>query len=120
MEGQAGTTVLTFTVALTPASGVAASVNFATADGTATTADYVPANGVLTFNPGETSKAVAVTLIGDTAVEGSETFVLNLSAPANATLADPQGVGTLTEDDVTGLITITIRPPQASWRRRRF
>jgi len=52
-EGNAGTTALGFTVSLSAVSGQAVSVSFATADGTATTADgdYVAASGTLTFAP---------------------------------------------------------------------
>jgi len=45
-------------------------VDFATANGTATTAagDYQSATGQLTFNPGDSSKSVNVTINGDTLV----------------------------------------------------
>src|SRR5205085_11056942 len=48
-EGNAGTTTATFTVKLLPASGQAVSVNYATAAGTATTADndYTSKSGTL-------------------------------------------------------------------------
>ena len=36
--------------------------------------DYVAASGTLTFTPGQTSKAVNVTINGDTLYEGDETF----------------------------------------------
>ena len=53
-EGNAGTTIATFTVTLSPISGQTVTVDFATADGTATTADndYVATSGTLTFTPG--------------------------------------------------------------------
>ena len=51
LEGNAGTTTATFTVLLTPAAAGTVTVDFATADGTATVADndYVATNGTLTF-----------------------------------------------------------------------
>jgi hypothetical protein len=72
-------------------------VQWATADGTATVAggDYVAGSGTLTFAPGETSKAIEVTVNGDTNIEGSETLRVNLSVPVDATLADNQGQGTI-------------------------
>ncbi len=36
---------------------------------------------------------------GDTKVEPNETFFVNLSKPTNATIADAQGQGTITNDD---------------------
>jgi hypothetical protein len=100
-EGDAGTTAATFTVSLSAASGKTITVNYATADGTATTADndYQGLSGSLTFAPGETSKTVTVSVNGDTAFEPSETFFVNLTGAVNATLADGQGQGTIVNDD---------------------
>jgi Calx-beta domain-containing protein len=100
-EGNIGTTAAVFTVTLTPASGRIVSVNYATADGTAKAAgnDYLPTTGTLTFAPGETSKAIAVTVIGDTVKEGNETFFVNLGAAVHATIQRSQGRGTIGNDD---------------------
>lgn len=99
-EGNSGTTTATFTVSLNSASIQAVTVDFATADGTATAGvDYVASSGTLTFAPGETSKTVTVTINGDTTFESAETLTLDLSNAANATIADAQGLGTLTNDD---------------------
>jgi probable HAF family extracellular repeat protein len=103
-EGDAGTTAATFTVSLLPASGQAVSVNYATADGTATAGpDYVGASGTLNFAAGETTKTVTVNVNGDTANEAHETFFVNLSGATNATAADAQGQGTITNDDTPAL-----------------
>ena len=40
-----------------------------------------------------------VTINGDTRREGNETFLLKLSNPAGATIADPQGTGTIIDDE---------------------
>ena len=62
-EGNAGTTTLGFTVSLSAVSGQTVTVGYATANGTATTADgdYVAASGTLTFAPGVTTQPVSVT-----------------------------------------------------------
>src|SRR5207244_10166284 len=53
-EGNSGTKTLTFTVTLAAVSNLTVTVNFATANGTATApTDYVATNGTLTFNPGD-------------------------------------------------------------------
>src|SRR5437667_14956 len=57
-ETDVGTTTATFTVSLSAASGQAVSVNYATANGTATSgSDYVAANGTLNFTPDRKSEA---------------------------------------------------------------
>lgn len=106
-EGNSGTKTLNFTVTLAPSSLQTVTVNYATADGTATTADsdYVSASGLLTFNPGETTKPVSVTINGDATIEPDETFFVNLSSPSNATIGDSQGQGTITNDDSSGSVT---------------
>ncbi|MCU0116599.1 hypothetical protein N8H09_17700 [Curtobacterium flaccumfaciens] len=58
-EGNSGTTTANFTVSLSAASGQTVSVNYATADGTATAgSDYVARSGTLTFAPGTTAQGV--------------------------------------------------------------
>src|SRR6185437_16249887 len=64
-EGTGGTTNSIFTVTLSVASARTISVNFATANGTALAgSDYTATNGVLTFNPGQTTQTVSVSVIG--------------------------------------------------------
>jgi hypothetical protein len=61
----------------------AASVDYATVDGTATQkGDYIIALGTLIFNAGETSKSFDVFIVDDTYVETDETFRVILSNPA--------------------------------------
>ncbi len=102
-EGDSGTKLMTFTVTLTPASNATVSVNFATANGTATApADYVATNGALTFNPGITTRPISVTINGDTTFENNETLFVNLTGSFNASIGDPQGLGTIVNDDFPG------------------
>jgi hypothetical protein len=98
-EGNAGATSAIFTVRLSAAGSEAITVSYATADGTATVGDYQAASGTLTFVPGETEKTINVQVNGDRLAEPNETFVVNLSNPTNATLADGQGVGTIVDDE---------------------
>jgi hypothetical protein len=53
----------------------------------------------LTFAPGEMRKTVTVLVNGDRVGEPNETFVVNLNNPTNATIADGQGVGTITDNE---------------------
>jgi Calx-beta domain len=100
-EGDAGQTAFDFTVSLDAPQPAPVTVDFATADGTATApSDYAATRGTLTFAPGETVKTVTVQVNGDTTVEPDEMFTLNLSNVAgHATIADAQGVGTIVNDD---------------------
>ena len=99
-EGNAGTTNASFTVTLGAASARTVTVDYATADGSATSpADYAAASGPLTFAPGQTTRTVTVLVNGDLVNEGTETYFLNLSNPGNATIADNQGGGTIIDDD---------------------
>src|SRR5207237_1521040 len=63
-EGNSGTTNANFTVTLSAASGKTVTVNYATADGTATAqSDYVAIpTTTLTFNPGQTTKSITVSV----------------------------------------------------------
>lgn len=107
VEGNAGAAAATVTVALSAASSQTITVNYATANATAAAgSDYVAASGTLTFAPGVTSQPIALSIGGDTADEADETFVVNLSAPANATIADAQGDITITDDDAQPSISI--------------
>lgn len=107
VEGNAGTVSAVFTVTLSAASGQTATVLYATADGTATQpADYTSTSGSLTFTPGQTTRTLTVPVIGETVPEANETFFVNLSGAANATISDNQGVGTITNDDVP----VTVSP----------
>jgi CSLREA domain-containing protein len=99
-EVDSGTNNVTLTVKLSAASGRTVSVNYATANGTASsTTDYVSKTGTVTFTAGQTTRTVVVQVRGDTLKEANETFFLNLSAAVNATIADSQGKVTVINDD---------------------
>jgi subtilisin-like proprotein convertase family protein len=104
VEGNTGTSALTFTVSMDPGSGTPVTVDYATANGTATAgSDYTSLpSGTLTFAPsGSLSQTVTVDVTGDTTYEPDETFTVNLSNPVGglSKIIDAQGVGTITNDD---------------------
>ncbi|MBK9087804.1 MAG: hypothetical protein IPL90_01620 [Holophagales bacterium] len=101
LEGNAGSAPFGFTATLSNPSSQTVTVNYATADGTATTvgADYASAAGTLTFSPGVTTQPLTVNVNGDGTDEPDETFFVNLSSPSNATVGDPQAQGTILNDD---------------------
>lgn len=105
-EGNGGTQVLTFTVTLAnPPAAQTVTVDYATANGTASAgSDYVAiATQTLSFAPGTTTQTVNVTINGDIVGEANETFFVNLSGATNASIADSQGQGTITNDDLPAM-----------------
>ncbi len=102
-EGNSGTTPFVFTISIAGGNVpiVPVSVGYVTQNGTATAgSDYQATAGVVVFAAGETVKTVTVQVIGDTVREPDEVFYLNLVNPsANAEIVDPQGVGTISNDD---------------------
>jgi len=74
------------------------SVDYATADGTATNGvKYFATNGTLDFAAGETNQTIVVPILNNGFVEGTKTFKVSLSNPTNA------GLGTL----LTNTVSIT-------------
>ena len=101
VEGDSGTTDYLFTVTRLGDTSGSASVDWATADDTATAGtDYAADSAALLFDPGEVEKTIAVTVTGDTEIEPPETFLVNLSGAVGAALVDDQAVGTILSDDV--------------------
>ncbi len=102
VEGNAGTSMLTFTVTRTGGTG-AFDVNFATANGTAVEpGDYLANSGTLSFGVGQISQTISVTINGDLTPESNETFQVLLSgATNNAIITDSSGTGTIINDEAT-------------------
>jgi hypothetical protein len=101
-ESNTGTRTAVFDVTLSDASGVTASMAWATADDTALAGiDYVGASGIVSFSPGDVSETVSVTVNGDTVDEPDETFEVKLSPPNGAVIADGTAVGTILDNDKT-------------------
>ena len=99
VDEAAGAT-LEFTVSLSRAASATVTVDWATADGTATAgSDYTADSGTLNFAPDETSKTVAVAVLDDSHDEGNETLTVTLSNPSGAYLADSEATGTIENTD---------------------
>ena len=95
---------VTFTVSLSGPSATTVTVNYVTADGTATAgADYSAASGIVTFAPGVTSRTVSMATVADVLDEDDETFTLVLSSPSGALLEDGQGIGVIVDNDTASL-----------------
>ena len=92
--------MLAFQVTLNRASSGTVTVDYASADGTATSgADYTAVSGMLTFDAGETAKTVNVTVLDDAHDDGQETLELTLSNATGARLRDGEATGTIENSD---------------------
>jgi hypothetical protein len=98
---------VTFTLTLDQPAVVPVTVDYATADGTATApADYASATGTATFAAGESTVTVTVGTAGDSLDESDETFTLALGNAVNATISDGTGVGTIVDNDPPPSVSI--------------
>ena len=62
----------------------------------------------MSFAAGDLTKTISVTINGDTTVEPDETFFVNLlGATSGGTIVKSQGIGTITNDDAVGNISIS-------------
>jgi hypothetical protein len=93
LEGDRGFSNAAVAVTLSNGSSQAITVSYRTANGTAVAnSDYTAASGTLTFQPGETSRTISVSIKGDRKREPDETFSVQLSNAVGATI----GVATVT------------------------
>ena len=112
VSGEEGT-ALTFTVALSAASGKTVTVDWAASAESGDTAtagtDFTAvAATTLTFDAGQEEKTVTVQTTEDSAAENDETFTVTLSSPSNATIPDATAKGTIEDDDGTTLPTLSV------------
>ncbi len=101
-EGDSGTTDAVFAVTLNASSPLTITVSAVTSSLTALAGSDYTATGplTLTFNPGVVSQNFTVPVQGDTILEGTETFQVTLSSPANAVFADAIGIGTILDNEL--------------------
>jgi Ca2+-binding RTX toxin-like protein len=93
----------TFTLSLSHPATEIVSVDYETFNQIASaslSSDYVGQAGTISFNPGETTKTVVVSLTLDDTSESDETFGIELSNPTNALLTgDNIGIATIVDND---------------------
>jgi hypothetical protein len=90
-----------FTVSLSAPSAVPVSVDYQTADFTATEdEDYEADSGTLAWAAGDTSdRTIRVKALGDSLFEGNEIFLVLLANPRAASLFNNMGIGILVDND---------------------
>ncbi len=108
IEGNNGTNTALFTVTLSAGSGRPVTVEYTTANVTATAgSDYTAVSGTLTFAPGVSTQTISITLLADSLDEVDETFGFTLRNQFNATLGDGQAFGVILDDDATPTLSIS-------------
>jgi hypothetical protein len=102
LEGQKGTSSLSFRLTLSSPSDLPVSVRATTFDGTASSdSDYTELDGELVqFAPGELTKTIVVNIQGDSAIEPNETFTIVLTSPVNADITNGTATGLIVNDDI--------------------
>lgn len=102
----------TATITVTRSGGTqTGTIQYVTSNGTATAgSDYTQTSGLLVFGTNETSKSFTVSIVNDSAIEGSESVNIRLqSASLSFTLGSPSSaVLTIVDNDV--LLPPTARP----------
>jgi chitinase len=116
-EGNTGTTTnASFEVTLSELAESAVTVNFATANGSASEpADYASNSGSLTFTPGDTTRFITVSVNGDATSEPDEDFRVTLSGAVGATIPAGSGTatGTIIDDEGLPAVSVEDAPPVA-------
>ncbi|MDJ0498792.1 MAG: Calx-beta domain-containing protein, partial [Acidimicrobiia bacterium] len=97
----------TFTVTKVGTTALTVTVTATTSDLTATApGDYDSKTAPVTILAAESSKTFTVDTNEDSIDEDDEDFRVTLSAPVNATIGDPTGDGTITDDDARPVLTV--------------
>jgi hypothetical protein len=123
-EGASGpSTTAWYTILLSTSSPVNVGVDFHTENGTATGCasrivgcDFQHISGRLTFQPGGTSKHIAIPVWGDDTPEDHETLLLVLCNASNATIAMVAGITDIYNDDLP-IINFAPEPAREKVRR---
>ena len=102
VDENAGTAILTVSLNLPVDTTI--SVDYSTADGTASSpSDFISTSGTLTFNPGDLSQTIVISITNSNQIELDETFLVNLTNlqanGANIILGDDQATVTINDDD---------------------
>jgi len=71
---------------------------------------------MITIAPGDSTATLTISTCGETEMESDEDFFVDLLNPSNAVLLDPQGRGTIADDDTPPLLSInniTVNEPRS-------
>ena len=112
-----GTTDASFFVSLSATSDLPTTVDYATADGTASAGvDYVATYGTIVLAPGINLFSFVVPVDAEPAGAPTKTFSANLSNASGATIAVGQAIGTINTIVAATDLAVTVTPPRAPRR----
>jgi uncharacterized repeat protein (TIGR01451 family) len=106
VEADTNSVIAAFNISLSHPSSRVISMDFATIPGEAGSQDFVARTGRLMVPAGVTNPTIEVTVLGDLLDEANETFALELSNPANATLANSVAYASIQDQDAPPTISI--------------
>ncbi len=107
LEGNSGTTAMTFTVSLSAVYDADVTVSYVTADLSALAgSDYQAATETVTIPAGQTSQTLTVLVNGDLLAEDDEEFLVTLTGASGLLLYDSSGFATIRDDDTPPTIGI--------------
>ena len=99
---------VSFTIELSESAQTATTVNYSVVAETAEPGDdFTVDSGTLTIDAGATTAPLAVSVAEDNIDETNETFRVVLTNPQGATLMDPEGIGTIVDNDPPPQVSIS-------------
>lgn len=107
-----GSSAANFLVTLSAPATQTITVDYHTVAGTATSADFTPSSGTLTFAAGQQSQTISVPITADTLTEANEQFTVVLTNAQGATLATATGTATIV-DSTTASPPPSTTPPSS-------
>jgi hypothetical protein len=98
----------TFRLRLSGAADTPVTVDYTTAGAIGKSGqDFASQAGTVTFAAGEVEKQIIVSVVNDDLPEEDDTFFVNLSNPAGASLLLPHALGTIVNDDPLPVVTLS-------------
>ena len=106
-----GSSAANFLVTLSAPASQTITVDYHTVAGTATSADFTPSSGTLTFAPGQQSLTISIPITADAVTEPNEQFTVVLTNAQGATLATATGTATILDSSSVSQPPTTTPPP---------
>ena len=99
--------IFQFPIELSQPSNRVVTVQYTTSEVTAKSGlDYTASRGIVVFDPGATRGVIEITVLDDKMLEPSEEFLVTLSDPSNAIVAEEVVTGTILDDDGSAILRV--------------
>ncbi len=110
--------VVTLTVTRTGGSDGSVTLDYVTANGTATAGtDYMASAGRVTFAAGATSQRISVPIVDDAVHESNETFSVTLSNISSGIISTPTATVAIVDNDDFTVTRVRVSPSSTSVRK---